>query len=112
MRKIAIDPGFGGFKIAEVRENTLFTHTLPAVVGTGSTEIGYLGIGLGQQNKHKPHRVSFDSTGYLVGQNVHRYAQPIERLDFQRLAECPELRALLYTALWKMVGIEQVKGMA
>ena len=104
MRKIAIDPGFGGFKVAEVQHDTLATHTLPAVVGVGSTDLGYLGTGFGRQNKHTPHTVTIDGTGYLVGQNVHRFAPPVERLDFQRLSDGPELRALLYTALWKITG--------
>ncbi len=104
MRKIAIDPGFGGFKVAEVQHGTLVTHTIPAVVGVGSTDLGYLGTGFGRQNKHKPHTVAVDGSGYLVGQNVHRFAPPIERLDFQRLSDGPELRALLYAALWKIIG--------
>jgi len=104
MRKIAIDPGFGGFKVAEVQNGTLSVHTIPAVVGIGSTDLGYLGTGFGRQNKHKPHTVTVDGTEYLVGQNVHRYAPPVERLDYQRLANGPELRALLYAALWKITG--------
>ncbi len=104
MRKIAIDPGFGGFKVAEVQHGNLATHTLPAVVGVGSTDLGYLGTGFGRQNKHTPHTVTIDGTGYLVGQNVNHYAPPIERLDFQRLSDGPELRALLYAALWRITG--------
>lgn len=104
MRKIAIDPGFGGFKVAEVQNVSLTVHTIPAVVGIGSTELGYLGTGFGRQNKHKPHTVTVDGTGYLVGQNVHRFAPPVERLDYQRLADGAELRALLYVSLWKITG--------
>ena len=104
MHKIAIDPGFGGFKVAEVRHGSLAVHSLPAIVGIGSTDLGYLGTGFGRQNKHKPHTVTVDGTNYLVGQNVHRFAPPVERLDFQRLSDGSELRALLYAALWKITG--------
>jgi len=98
---LGLDPGFGGFKLAEVTPEGVRTAYLPAVVGVGDTDIGLLSLGgLGKRrNGHAPHAVSWDGTRYLVGHNVSRYARPLQRLDFQRLADGPELRALTYGVL-------------
>ena len=107
-RRIAVDPGFGGFKIAEVTDGeAVNVAVLPAVVGIGKgTDVGFLDIGLKRTRKQdKPLQVNFNGrTNYLVGHNVHLYARPRERLDFARLEEGPEMRALLYGALWQILG--------
>lgn len=108
IRKIAIDPGFGGFKVAEVREDQVWADLVPSVVGIGGRiETGLLQVWPGARRKPtKPLTLSFNGTGlnYLVGPNVHRFTRPVERLDFQRLSGGSELRALLYAALWKIIG--------
>jgi hypothetical protein len=103
---LGLDPGFGGFKLAEVTPEGLKTAYLPAVVGIGGTDIGLLSLGgLGKRhNGHTPHAVSWDGTRYLVGPGVTRYARPLQRLDFQRLADGPELRALTYGVLAQGLG--------
>ncbi len=47
--------------------------------------------------------IRFDGSEYLVGQHVSDYARPVERLDFNRLADTPELRAPAYTTLYQVV---------
>ena len=42
---LGLDPGFGGFKLAEVTDSGLQTAYLPAVVGVGDTDIGLLSLG-------------------------------------------------------------------
>jgi hypothetical protein len=102
-RSIALDPGFGGFKVAEVRGEQVFVDVIPAVVGIGTTDLGYLTTGLRGRRANKPLTVRFDALSYLVGPNVHLYARPAERLDFKRLSDGPELRALFYAALWQVL---------
>ena len=102
---IAVDPGFGGMKVATVMDNEMIhCEVIPSVVGVGTTRMGLLNAGFRTGKKEEPLAVVFDGTSYLVGHNVARYARPRERLDFLRLAEGPELRALLYAALWKITG--------
>jgi len=120
---VAIDLGFGGVKVATItsalprreRDERLSTgveddhrievDVIPSVVGVGSTEMGMLSTGLRRTRREdRPLTIVFDGVSYLVGHNVRRYATPRERLDFLRLAEGPELRALLYAALWKATG--------
>ena len=103
---LGLDPGFGGFKLAEVTDSGLQTAYLPAVVGIGDTDIGLLSLGgLGRRrNGHTPHAVSWNGARYLVGPHVARYARPLQRLDFQRLADGPELRALTYGVLAQGLG--------
>jgi hypothetical protein len=107
-RQIAIDPGFGGFKVAEVRANQVHVDVIPSVVGIGKTDLGQLSVGMRAARTKKPLTVGFDGIRYLVGANVHLYARPVERLDFKRLSEGPEVRALLYAALWKVLAKEAV----
>ena len=59
---LGLDPGFGGFKLAEVTDSGLQTAYLPAVVGIGDTDIGLLSLGgLGRRrNGHTPHAVSWN----------------------------------------------------
>jgi len=97
---ISLDPGFGAFKATTINGKQ-YTVTIPAIVGAGTLTKTHLSTGLGRGKKHdEPINVSFDGVNYLVGDNVHRYARPIERLDWERLGNGPELRALFYAALW------------
>lgn len=99
---ISLDPGFGGFKTAAI-SGDIYTATVRAVVGAGSLNGTHLSTGLGRGKAHeKPIAVQFDGVQYLVGNNVHRHTRPIERLDFQRLGNGPELRALFYATLYQL----------
>ena len=105
-RKIALDPGFGGFKAAEVQGDEIKVVNLPSVVGAGDTDLGMLSLAgvTGRQRRRKlPKKVAFAGIERLVGPNVAEYTRPVERLDFERLSNGPELRALTYAALFGLV---------
>lgn len=108
MRKLSFDLGFGGLKAAEVVNGNVNVVTIPSVVGVGETDVGLLSVGLARGQRHKkPRQIAFDGQTYLVGDNVHRYARPVERTDFFRLSEGPEIRALIYAGLWQLLGAGQ-----
>lgn len=101
---IGFDPGFGNGKAAKVNGNVKAV-TISNVVGIGSLDVGLLGAGFNTTpNADQPHVVEFDNATYLVGQGVADYAKPIERMDFQRLADAPELKALFYATMYELVG--------
>jgi hypothetical protein len=113
VRKIGLDPGFGGVKAAEVRGGQIETCVVPSVVGVGSTDSGALnltGVMRSRRRSGRPFVVAFEGVEYLVGPGVAQYARPIERMDFARFTEGPELRALLYAALYQLLdgGSHQV----
>lgn len=106
IRTIALDPGFGGFKAAEVQRDAVKVVTIPSVVGTGSTDLGMLdlaGVAGRRRRPHQPRHVAFDGIELLVGAGVADYTRPVERLDFQRLSDSAELRALTYATLFDLV---------
>ncbi len=98
---IGLDPGFGGIKVACIENERLTTAHIPAVVGVGTTDLGLLSLGaLGRRRRRtEPDTVAFGGVAYLVGENVHRYARPVERMDFHRLSGGAELQAAIYAAL-------------
>ena len=105
---IALDPGFGGFKIAGVDRDSgeVATRVLPSVVGIGSTDMGLLSLAGVVRSKRRrvPYRVVYEGVEQLVGPNVEDFARPVERLDFQRLTDTPELRALTYASMYSLLG--------
>jgi hypothetical protein len=105
---LGLDPGFGYFKVACVGTQCSQVAVVPSVVGVGQTDLGLLSVGnLGRRRTRQPDQVSFDAGGtrtYLVGENVARYARPVERMDFLRLSDGPELRALFYDAVFRLLG--------
>ncbi|MEM7028005.1 MAG: hypothetical protein AAF629_00325 [Chloroflexota bacterium] len=109
---IGLDPGFGGVKVAEVygNERQLLTGHIPAVIGYGTTDAGMLSTGLRRRKADQPTAIQINETNYVVGSNVHLYAKPIERLDFQRLSAGPELQALLYVALWQIISQTELEA--
>lgn len=78
---------------------------IESVVGIGSSDLGLLSIHGG---KSRAARIDIyqNSNGetYLIGAQVRDFAQPIERLDFLRVQDSPELRALAFTALSKLLS--------
>ena len=105
---VGYDPGFGNSKAARLMDGTVKTAVLPSVVGVGNTEIGLLDTSLGNSRRRLlPDETSFDGVSYLVGKNVAKYAQPVERMDFQRLSDGPELRALFYTTMHHLLDGEE-----
>lgn len=82
------------------------TIVVPSVVGVGQTEMGLLSLGQFSRGhkKEQPYAVTWDGASYLVGPHVHRFARPVERMDFQRLSDGVELRVLTYAALGLLLG--------
>lgn len=75
-------------------------------VGIGKTNLGNLSLGRLSQGHPRdiPLEVEWGSSRYLVGDHVSEYTRPIERLDFQRLSDGPEQRALTYATLGMLLG--------
>jgi hypothetical protein len=114
MISLGIDPGYGNFKVALVTaEETRFV-AVPSVVGVGETDIGLLGLGhVGRRRRRAtPDRVTFGGVTYLVGEGVARFARPVQRMDFLRLSDGPELRALFYDALYHVLGASTPEPLA
>lgn len=108
---IGLDPGFGAFKAACIGAEGARVATVLSVVGVGSTDMGMLSVGnlgsRGARRAAQPDQVTFDMgevRTYLVGENVARYARPLERMDFLRLSDGPELRALFYDVAFRLLG--------
>ncbi|MCP4540399.1 MAG: ParM/StbA family protein [Chloroflexi bacterium] len=106
MYHIAFDPGFGNGKIALIVDGELRTIVVSAIVGMGNTNIGRLGIGdVGRQRRRRlPDQVTFGGVGYLVGEGTERYANPMQGLDFLRLRDGPDVRALFYDCVYHALG--------
>ncbi|MEE9365468.1 MAG: ParM/StbA family protein [Dehalococcoidales bacterium] len=104
--KIGVDPGYGGKKAAVVRNGIIETSSFPSVVGIGNMDVGLVGMHLGRgKAQAKPMSVDLgDGMPYLVGPNVHQYGRPSERMDFNRLANGPELRAMFAASFWRILG--------
>lgn len=107
IRLIGLDPGASAVRAGEAREGEVATACVASVVGVGATDTGALslaGVGRGGRRGPLPDRVAFDGVEYLVGENVTEYAKPIERIDFARFTDGPELRSLMYLALDRLLG--------
>ena len=115
MNRIGVDPGYGNFKVARTGVGGIEVTVVPSVVGVGETDMGLLStgnVGRRQRRSSLPDRVTFapgarcavGGVTYLVGQNVARYARPVQRMDFLRLSDGPELRALFYDAVFGLLG--------
>lgn len=114
MNPIALDPGFGNTKAAVITLDGYDIAIMPSVVGVGHTDLGLLSLGdlRSHRRRRRPNVVAFDGITYLVGHNVAQYARPIQRMDFHRLADGPELRALLYATFYRLLGPGLHRGLA
>jgi hypothetical protein len=105
-RYAGFDPGYNANKVAEVQGDDIFTYALPSSVGLANRSrkdgLSLTGVIRARRNNHQPYRVSFDGVEYLVGPNVGDYTTPIDRMDFDRFTDSPELRATLYAALYRL----------
>lgn len=105
MIRLGVDPGFGNFKVATATPEGVRVAVVPSVVGVGGVDVGLLSIGnLGRRRRSEPDRVAFGGVKYLVGEGVSRYARPVQRMDFLRLSDGPELRAVFYDAVFRLLG--------
>jgi hypothetical protein len=97
---IGIDAGYGYFKAGRVIKDKVHLVSTAAVFGVGDTELGALTGVLEGRRGIEPKKVTFDGQTLLVGENVPRWAIPIQRTDFGRFWEITnEFLALLY-AVW------------
>lgn len=103
--RLGLDPGFGNVTCAIAGDNPI-TVTESSVVGIGSMEVGAIHMfGVTKARRtDTPTVVGFDGIEYLVGYGVATHARPIERMDFNRFSDTPELRALIYSVIGRAVG--------
>ena len=108
LRKAGVDPGFNANKVAEVQGHDIFTYALPSSAGLANRRrkdgLTLGGVVRAPRASRQPFRVAFDGVEYLVGPNVADFTKPIDRMDFDRFSDSPELRATLYTALYRIVN--------
>lgn len=102
-----IDPGFNAVKYARVVNGDIVTYTLPSAVGEanrGSKDgLTLAGVVRGR-NGRRPFSVAFEGLEFLVGPNVAHYTEPIDRMDFNRFNDSPELRATFYAGLYRLIN--------
>ncbi|MBE7472313.1 MAG: ParM/StbA family protein [Anaerolineales bacterium] len=106
---LGCDPGFSANKFACVRSGEMVTYLLPASVGEANRRLqnGLFLPGVvraTQRTSRQPFRVVFDGIEYLVGPNVSDYTEPIDRLDFNRFKDSPELRATFYAGISRIIN--------
>lgn len=76
------------------------TSHIQSIVGVGTLDTGLL-----QTRKlSRPDVIAFNEKTYLVGEHTSQYARTIERLDFSRLGDGPELKALTYATWGNLLG--------
>lgn len=102
------DPGFKANKVARVQGTEMATYVLPSSVGLADRSpkdgLSLGGVVRPSRTSRPPFRVVFDGIEYLVGPNVDSFTRPIDRMDFDRFTDSPELRATFYTALYRIVN--------
>ncbi len=120
IQRLCVDLGNGGFKGAVVRVvkpamdgqpegREIVTAHLPSKVGVGSTDMGALSlVGLEKKKRGedalRPIQISSDDGVYLVGANVERNAQVLERFDAGKYTNSPELRAIMRALLAQLIN--------
>lgn len=106
---IGYDPGFSANKFACVRGGEMVTYLLPASVGEANRSrkdgLSLQGVVRSSpRSARQPFHVVFDGIEYLVGPNVSDYTEPIDRLDFNRFKDSPELRATFYAGVYRIIN--------
>ncbi|RME74349.1 MAG: ParM/StbA family protein [Chloroflexi bacterium] len=105
--KIGYDPGASAGKIARVLNGEMLKYLMPSSVGFSRGKkdgLTLAGVVRPQRAVRRPFHVVFEGMEYLVGPNVAKFTKPIDRLDFERFTDSPELRATLYAALYQIVN--------
>jgi hypothetical protein len=103
VRLMGCDPGASSVRMAEVKGGSIVTAIVPAVVGVGDIKATGMAGALMRSAKAVPDRIAFGEVEYLVGENVEAFARPVERIDLERFTDGPELRALMYAALYRLI---------
>ena len=102
------DPGYGANKFARVYKGELITYVLTSAVGEANRAkkdgLTLGGVMRPQRAVRRPFHVTFDDFEFLVGPQVSHYAEPIERMDFNRFTDSPELRATFYAGIYHIIN--------
>ncbi len=102
------DPGFKANKAARVQGNEISAYVLPSSVGLADRSrkdgLSLGGVVRTTRTLRPPFRVVFEGIEYLVGPNVDNFTKPIDRMDFDRFTDSPELRATFYTTLYRIIN--------
>lgn len=106
--RLGWDPGYSNTKLALIRDGQLITHSLPSSVGEANRGkkdgLTLGGVVRSQQRRRRPFHVAFDDLEFLVGPGVADYTEPIDRLDFDRFTDSPELRATFYAGVYRLIN--------
>jgi hypothetical protein len=105
--RLGWDPGYNANKLALIRDGQLETFSLPSSVGEanrGKKDGLTLGGVVRSQRRRRPFYVAFDELEFLVGPGVADYTEPIDRLDFDRFTDSPELRAAFYAGVYRLIN--------
>jgi hypothetical protein len=95
MISMGIDPGFGGLKIYSQGRGL---ELLSQVAANGGQHLDAMG---GLKRAERPLMVETGDGQFYVGAHTHQYGRLIENLNFDRLNNSPEIRALVYGAWTK-----------
>ena len=102
------DPGFDANKFARIQNGEIVTYALPSSVGEANRGkkdgLTLAGVVRGRRNGRRPFNVAFDGMEFLVGPNVTHYTEPIDRMDFNRFTDSPELRATFYAGIYHITA--------
>ncbi len=99
--KLAYDPGAGAIK-AVYRGETLL---LPSAVAVDGQHRLHSIAGL--KNRKRPLTITTTDGQFYVGAGAHDFGRPVENLDFDRLTGTPEMRALFYATLSRLLPLDK-----
>jgi len=108
------DPGYGANKFARVYNGELVTYVLTSAVGEANRSkkdgLTLGGVVRSQRAGRRPFHVTVSDVEFLVGPHVSHYTEPIERMDFNRFTDSPELRATFYAGIYHIIngGVHRV----
>jgi hypothetical protein len=98
--KLAYDPGAGAIKAVYDGQPML----LPSAVAVNGQHRLH-GIA-GLKNRKRPLLITTNDGEFYVGPGAHDFGRPVENLDFDRLTGTPEMRALFYAMLTRLLPRE------
>lgn len=94
MNIVGLDLGAGALKLVNC-DGPLTTLSHVALNGAARVDQSALGFA----RRKKPLHISGDFGSFYVGEGAHDYGSPVERLDVDRFASAPDMRALVYGGL-------------
>ncbi len=108
IHRIVIDPGFGGYKIAEITGDGPAEHVVPHSVARGRAKRIMGTSAVEGRGPNRPMEISFlngagERIECMAGPNVERHRQPIMRTDFDMLEWNWEQRALTYATFYQLL---------